>query len=88
MGSINSYRQYRQYFGFDLNKGTPSTGIVYELLTSSTGQCDERVLSFYYRYAIYTIGNIVGSFAAGPASDYKGMARKSRMSPWMIAYTV
>lgn len=31
MGSINSYRQYRIYFGFDLDKGTPSTGIVYEI---------------------------------------------------------
>jgi hypothetical protein len=23
-------------------------------------------------YAIYTIGNLVGSFAAGPATDFKG----------------
>ncbi|KAK2800448.1 hypothetical protein FQN50_008122 [Emmonsiellopsis sp. PD_5] len=51
MGSINSYPQYRKYFGFDLTKGTPTTGIV---------------------YAIYTIGNLLGSFAAGPASDFKG----------------
>ncbi|PGH17880.1 hypothetical protein AJ79_00779 [Helicocarpus griseus UAMH5409] len=51
MGSINSYPQYRTYFGFDLTKGTPTTGIV---------------------YAIYTIGNMVGSFAAGPASDFRG----------------
>lgn len=51
MGSINSYAQYRDYFGFDPNNGTPSTGIV---------------------YAIYTIGNIVGSFVAGPATDFKG----------------
>ncbi|GKZ24340.1 hypothetical protein AbraCBS73388_011148 [Aspergillus brasiliensis] len=51
MGSINSYAQYRDYFGFDPNSGTPSTGIV---------------------YAIYTIGNIVGSFVAGPATDFKG----------------
>ena len=52
MGSINSYAQYRDYFGFDPNNGTPSTGIV---------------------YAIYTIGNIVGSFVAGPATDFKGI---------------
>ncbi|KAL4805765.1 general substrate transporter [Aspergillus unguis] len=51
MGSINSYRQYREYFGFDLDDGTPTTGIV---------------------YAIYTIGNIVGSFFAGPFTDFKG----------------
>ncbi|UKZ74775.1 hypothetical protein TrVFT333_002445 [Trichoderma virens FT-333] len=51
MGAINSYPQYRTYFGFLVDKGTPSTGIV---------------------YAIYTIGNIVGSFAAGPASDFRG----------------
>ncbi|KAI9756837.1 MAG: hypothetical protein M4579_003673 [Chaenotheca gracillima] len=51
MGSINSYPQYREYFGFDPLAGTPSTGIV---------------------YAIYTIGNLVGSFAAGPATDYRG----------------
>lgn len=51
MGSINSYRQYREYFGFDVDDGTPTTGIV---------------------YAIYTIGNIVGSFFAGPFTDFKG----------------
>ncbi|PYI16377.1 MFS lactose permease [Aspergillus japonicus CBS 114.51] len=51
MGSINSYPQYRDYFGFDPDAGTPSTGIV---------------------YAIYTIGNIVGSFTAGPFTDFKG----------------
>ncbi|KAF9887270.1 hypothetical protein FE257_010398 [Aspergillus nanangensis] len=51
MGSINSYPQYREYFGFDPDKGTPETGIV---------------------YAIYTIGNIVGSFCAGPFTDFKG----------------
>lgn len=54
MGSINSYPQYRSYFGLPLESGTPSTGIV---------------------YAIYTIGNIVGSFAAGPATDTYGMAQ-------------
>ena len=52
MGSINSYEQYRSYFGFDPDEGTPSTGIV---------------------YAIYTIGNIVGSFTAGPFTDFRGM---------------
>lgn len=51
MGAINSYPQYRDYFGFSLTEGTPSTGIV---------------------YAIYTIGNLVGSFVAGPATDWKG----------------
>ncbi|KAL3472279.1 general substrate transporter [Aspergillus californicus] len=51
MGSINSYAQYREYFGFDLDAGTPTTGIV---------------------YAIYTIGNIVGSFFAGPFTDFRG----------------
>lgn len=51
MGAINSYPQYRGYFGFDVSEGTPSTGIV---------------------YAIYTIGNLAGSFVAGPATDYKG----------------
>ncbi|PYH94075.1 putative MFS lactose permease [Aspergillus ellipticus CBS 707.79] len=51
MGSINSYPQYRDYFGFDPDSGTPSTGIV---------------------YAIYTIGNIVGSFFAGPFTDFRG----------------
>ena len=51
MGSINSYKTYREYFGFSLTEGTPSTGIV---------------------YAIYTIGNIVGSFASGPATDRWG----------------
>ncbi|KAH7402711.1 MFS lactose permease-like protein [Pyrenochaeta sp. MPI-SDFR-AT-0127] len=51
MGAINSYHQYREYFGFDINEGTPTTGIV---------------------YAIYTIGNLVGSFVAGPATDFRG----------------
>ncbi|RHZ56953.1 hypothetical protein CDV55_105314 [Aspergillus turcosus] len=51
MGSINSYKQYREYFGFDPEAGTPSTGIV---------------------YAIYTIGNIIGSFFAGPFTDFRG----------------
>jgi len=51
MGGINSQLQYRQFFHFDPDKGTPSTGIV---------------------YAIYTIGNLVGSFAAGPATDFRG----------------
>ncbi|KAL5045697.1 hypothetical protein BDW71DRAFT_214973 [Aspergillus fruticulosus] len=51
MGSINSYKQYREYFGFDPEEGTPTTGIV---------------------YAIYTIGNIVGSFFAGPFTDFRG----------------
>ncbi|KAF2456770.1 general substrate transporter [Lineolata rhizophorae] len=51
MSAINSYPQYRKYFGFDLENGTPETGIV---------------------YGIYTIGNIVGSFAAGPAADLRG----------------
>lgn len=51
MGGINSYKQYRGYFNFPLDSGTPTTGIV---------------------YAIYTIGNIVGSFAAGPATDFRG----------------
>jgi MFS family permease len=51
MGAINSYKQYRSYFGFDEFEGTPDTGIV---------------------YAIYTIGNLVGSFVAGPATDFRG----------------
>jgi MFS family permease len=51
MGAINSYKQYRSYFGFDETEGTPDTGIV---------------------YAIYTIGNLVGSFVAGPATDFRG----------------
>ncbi len=51
MGAINSYSQYRTYFGFPINGGTPSTGIV---------------------YAIYTIGNLAGSFACGPATDFRG----------------
>ena len=51
MGAINSYPQYRAYFGFDTHEGTPTTGIV---------------------YAIYTIGNLVGSFVAGPATDFRG----------------
>jgi MFS family permease len=55
MGAINSYPQYRTYFGFPVDKGTPSTGIV---------------------YAIYTIGNLVGSFAAGPATDFRGKERR------------
>ncbi len=33
MGSINSYKQYRSYFGFSLTAGTPSTGIVYAIYT-------------------------------------------------------
>lgn len=52
MGAINSYPQYRTYFGFPIDGGTPSTGIV---------------------YAIYTIGNLVGSFACGPATDIRGI---------------
>ncbi|KAH7126989.1 general substrate transporter [Dendryphion nanum] len=51
MGAINEYEQYKGYFGFPKDKGTPATGIV---------------------YAIYTIGNLVGSFFAGPATDWKG----------------
>lgn len=51
MGAINSYDQYRSYFGFNKYEGTPETGIV---------------------YAIYTIGNLVGSFVAGPATDFRG----------------
>lgn len=52
MGGINGQLQYREYFHFDPDKGTPATGIV---------------------YAIYTIGNLVGSFAAGPATDFRGV---------------
>ncbi|THV46703.1 hypothetical protein BGAL_0366g00100 [Botrytis galanthina] len=33
MSSINSYAQYRNYFGFDLTEGTPATGIVYAMFT-------------------------------------------------------
>ncbi|KAH7078303.1 hypothetical protein FB567DRAFT_132151 [Paraphoma chrysanthemicola] len=51
MGAINDYPQYRTYFGFDPDVGTPATGIV---------------------YAIYTIGNLAGSFVAGPATDFRG----------------
>jgi MFS family permease len=51
MGAINEYPQYRSYFGFDVDEGTPTTGIV---------------------YAIYTIGNLVGSFVAGPLTDFRG----------------
>ncbi|KAH7405840.1 general substrate transporter [Phaeosphaeria sp. MPI-PUGE-AT-0046c] len=51
MGAINDYEQYQKYFKFDINVGTPTTGIV---------------------YAIYTIGNLVGSFVAGPATDFRG----------------
>ena len=53
MGAINTYPQYREYFGFDPDAGTAGTGIV---------------------YAIYTIGNLAGSFAAGPATDWKGIS--------------
>ncbi len=56
MGGINSYRQYREYFGFNLTEGTPSDGIV---------------------YAIYSIGGIIGAFAAGPASDLKGTSHRT-----------
>jgi hypothetical protein len=45
MGSINSYKQYRLYFGFDLNKGTPSTGIVYGALTHDTKRDSSKVSS-------------------------------------------
>jgi hypothetical protein len=51
MSAVNDIDQYRLYFNFPLDEGTPATGIV---------------------YAIYTVGNLVGSFAAGPATDYKG----------------
>ncbi|KAL0262578.1 hypothetical protein SLS55_001546 [Diplodia seriata] len=51
MSSINSYPQYRGYFGFDPVNGTPTTSLA---------------------YAIYQIGNLVGSFAAGPAADWRG----------------
>ncbi|TGO90228.1 hypothetical protein BPOR_0073g00030 [Botrytis porri] len=33
MSSINSYAQYRSYFGFDLTEGTPATSIVYAMFT-------------------------------------------------------
>ncbi|TGO37990.1 hypothetical protein BHYA_0084g00210 [Botrytis hyacinthi] len=33
MSSINSYAQYRSYFGFDLTEGTAATGIVYAMFT-------------------------------------------------------
>ncbi|ESZ94149.1 putative MFS lactose permease [Sclerotinia borealis F-4128] len=33
MSSINSYAQYRSYFGFSLVEGTPATGIVYAIFT-------------------------------------------------------
>jgi MFS family permease len=58
MGAINSYHQYREYFGFPLDGGTPGTGIV---------------------YAVYTIGNLVGSFAAGPVSDFRGTQQSFNM---------
>ena len=60
MGGINSYPQYREYFGFPKDKGTSGTGIV---------------------YAIYTIGNLVGSFVAGPAADFKGIAMSTGWQP-------
>jgi len=59
MGGINAMDTYRKYFNFPIDKGTPSTGIV---------------------YAIYTIGNMVGSFAAGPATDFRGMLNSHRVS--------
>lgn len=31
MGGINSYKNYREYFGFDPDKGTPHTGIVFAI---------------------------------------------------------
>ncbi|KAK1145870.1 hypothetical protein N8T08_003816 [Aspergillus melleus] len=62
MGSINSYEQYRSYFGFDPDEGTPSTGIV---------------------YAIYTIGNIVGSFTAGPFTDFRVQATCHNLGGFM-----
>jgi hypothetical protein len=31
MSSINSYPQYREYFGFDAVAGTPATGIVFAM---------------------------------------------------------
>ncbi|KAL4875424.1 general substrate transporter [Aspergillus karnatakaensis] len=68
MGSINSYRQYREYFGFDPEAGTPTTGIV---------------------YAIYTIGNIVGSFFAGPFTDWRGRRVGMALGAlWIIIGTV
>jgi MFS family permease len=51
MSGVNDMNTYRQFFGLPLDKGTPSTGIV---------------------YAIYTIGNLIGSFVAGPATDFRG----------------
>lgn len=55
MSSINSYQQYRSYFGFPMDSGTPGTGIV---------------------FAIYIIGNLAGSFAAGPATNAFGRLQK------------
>jgi Sugar (and other) transporter len=31
MGGINSYKQYREYFGFDPEKGTPYNGIAFAI---------------------------------------------------------
>ncbi|KAL2871588.1 putative MFS lactose permease [Aspergillus lucknowensis] len=68
MGSINSYRQYREYFGFDPDEGTPTTGVV---------------------YAIYTIGNIVGSFFAGPFTDFRGRRVGMAIGAlWIIVGTI
>jgi MFS family permease len=60
MSGVNDIDQYRAYFGFPQDKGTPGTGIV---------------------YAIYTIGNLVGSFVAGPATDFRGKAILSELLP-------
>jgi sugar porter (SP) family MFS transporter len=68
MGAINTYPQYREYFHFNTDKGTPETGIVWVLtLVFSANRT-----YFFNSYAIYVIGNLVGSFFAGPATDFKG----------------
>lgn len=36
MSSINSYPQYREYFGFNLEGGTPATGIVFAIYPTSS----------------------------------------------------
>ena len=46
MGSINAYEQYRSYFGFPLDQGTPSTGIVYAIYTIGNRKCTFPITTY------------------------------------------
>ncbi|THC88654.1 hypothetical protein EYZ11_011899 [Aspergillus tanneri] len=90
MGSINSYEQYRSYFGFDPDEGTPSTGIVYAIYT--IGNIVGRRVGMALGAIFIIIGTIVqatchnlGGFMAGRFILGFGVATSATAGPAYVS---